>query len=182
MELPWRQILMAFVLLAGPVFLGPEPMDASETLVSITPGTYHVVPGTVFTVGVQASQAQNLAAFEFFLTFDPSVLRVIRVEAGDFLTSTGRQLVSLGPDIAVAQVGYGGATYGYDPGVDGEGLLARITFQAVGAGVSDLHFTRLILTDTDANVLPARTVDGQVTSSGEAYQVLLPLIMRIRGQ
>lgn len=172
----WRRFLMALTFLAAPVLLAPEPMSASETVVSVQPGEIQVAPGRVFTVAIEASEASDLGAFEFFLAFDPSVLRVMGAQAGDFLTSTGRRLVPLGPTMSSDQVGYGAATYGYEPGVSGQGVLARVTFQAVGTGTSVLHFNRLIVTDTAARVLSVRGVDGQVTSSGEWHQILLPLV------
>ncbi len=167
---------MAMALLTGPVLLVPEPMSASETVISVEPQENFVTPGDTLTITIQATEASDLGAFEFFLAFDPSVLQFTAVEAGDFLTSTGRRLVPLGPELRTGQLAYGGATYGDEPGSNGGGVLARITFQVVGAGTSSLRFERLIITDTAANVLPVRGVDGQVTSSGEAYRAFLPLV------
>ena len=178
MKTVWRGFVMVGALLLGPLLLTPEPMRAAETVVSIHPLSVQTAPGQVLTVEVRAAQATDLAAFEFFLSFDPLVLRLVNIEAGDFLTSSGRQLVRLGPALEDDRVGFGAATYGREPGVNGSGVLARLTFQVVGAGTSLLRFQRLIITDTAANVLPVQGVGGQVISSGEAFQILLPLITR----
>jgi len=169
---------MTCVLLLGPLLLAPESMDAAETVISTDPMISRATPGSVLTVRVRADQAVDLAAFEFFLSFDSTVLRLANVEAGEFLTASGRQLVLLGPALDDNRVGFGAATYGQEPGVSGGGVIAFLTFHVVGSGTSSLHFERLIVTDSAANVLPVRGVDGQVISSGEAFQVLLPLVAK----
>lgn len=181
MKTVWRGLLMAGILLLGTLLPASGTTGAAETVIAIRPASVQTAPGHVLTVEIYATQAANLAAFEFFLHFDPTILHATHVEAGEFLTASGRRLVPLGPDLQADRIGFGVATYGEEPGVSGEGVIARLTLHVVGSGTSPLRFQRLIITDPDANELPVRGVDGQVISSGEAFQVRLPLVMR-KGQ
>jgi hypothetical protein len=64
---------------------------------------------------------------------------------------------------------------GSAPGADGSGTLATVTFTAVGAGVSVLHFDttgvyggyKTELSDHNTNMISFTTVDGQVSTIPE---------------
>src|SRR6185295_13027895 len=65
------------------------------------------------------------------LRFDPAVLRVERVEAGDFLGDPTRSQV-LSDSSHPGELVLGASQFGKGPGVAGSGTVARIVFRAVG--------------------------------------------------
>ena len=140
--------------------------------------------GPDFQVEIATDNVTNLAAFEFSLTYDSSVIKYVGVEGGSFLGSSGRQpeclepriepgnpetlrfnCVTLGPPVSVP---------GGKAGPDGSGVLAIVTFSPVGSGETSLELKtgRLIAAELDARGMPAEmetTVQGatlDVASSG----------------
>ena len=71
------------------------------------------------------------------LSFDPAVLAVDKVDAGEFLGGAGEAQVMSDSGRPGALV-IGASRLGKVPGVKGTGTVARITFHAVAAGSSEL--------------------------------------------
>ena len=83
---------------------------------------------------------------------------------GDFLGSTGRAVIPVGPQIdnVNGTLTYGGISYGTGAGPNGSGLLATITFQTRAAGTSNLPLSNIQLTDTDAKPIDFVSHDGRI--------------------
>ena len=99
-------------------------------------------------VTILTSDVKNLAAFQFGLQYNPSILKYMGVKEGTFLGSSGRQVncpdprvsqdgqleklqfncVTLGPPVSVGGVA----------GPNGSGVLAVVTFSPVGGGNTPL--------------------------------------------
>lgn len=174
-----RGMLVAVALLAGLVSGGSQPVAANTITVRLQPG--HAVGwiGETVPVSVWVDGVSDLGAFEFYLGYDPAVLRATGAELGTFLTSTGRTPVPLGPLVTDDEIRFAGASYGTAAGPDGGGVLARVTFRVVGSGTSALTFNRIIVTDTAAQVLPASTVNGLFTAGELSHAPLyLPLVLK----
>jgi general secretion pathway protein D len=105
----------------------------------LAPQRLQVAPGDRFQVTLEASSAEPVSHLPLALAFDPKVLAVEKVEAGDFLGGTDVSQVlsdaSRGGDLVI-----GASRLGKVPGVAGKGTLARITFRALAAGSSRLEF------------------------------------------
>jgi hypothetical protein len=101
--------------------------------------------GTSFDIDVVVADVHGLAAYQFYLLYSPSVLNLSAVEPGLFLKGPGG--VNLGGSVPNADgqllVAYADMKEG--PGRDGSGVLARLTFQAVGSGVARVKVTNVIL-------------------------------------
>jgi hypothetical protein len=122
------------------------------------------VGGEPFDVAVVVDDVTNLGAFEFQLTYDQGIVELQDVQNGPFLASSGRQVNCLPPDKAPGTVLLRCVTLGATPdGPNGSGTLATVTFRALGAGTSPLHFGHVILTDPPANILASGTEDASVT-------------------
>lgn len=146
----------------------PPPSVPAVSGVAVLMGppalTTHV--GHVFTLTVDIANVVDLGAFTFDLLYDPAVQWVTDVQMGDFLGSTNRMVVPLGPDIDndAGTVSFGAFTFGRSPGPVGGGRLATITCQARAAGATALTWADVQLTDTLAQALaPLVTFDGIVT-------------------
>jgi general secretion pathway protein D len=116
----------------------------------LAPGRLTVAPGDSFEVRVQAEAGQPVSHLPLSLSFDPKVLAVEKVEAGDFLGGAAEARVMSDAGRPGALV-IGASRLGKVPGVKGTGTVARITFRAVAAGSSELGFDGKAL---DASLRP----------------------------
>jgi len=131
----------------------------------------------VYEVQLTAAQVKDMASFETNVTFDASRLQLEDVIFGDWLSASGRQSIPLGPTIdnAAGSVSLGAVSFGSQPGVDGDGVLATLRFRVTAPGVSQLALGNAKMTDTQGSSLALSTESGRVTISGEAM-VYLPML------
>ncbi len=148
----------------------------------LEPSEVTTVAGGTVTLDLVGEGTTNLGAFEVDLVRDASVADVAEVSLGDFLGSTGRNTMLLGPDRRQpAWVTFGAFSWGHEPGPDGSGVLARITLQATGVGTTTLTLQDIQVVDAQANLVPALGLGAVMTvlSPGEV-RAFLPLIVRGR--
>jgi general secretion pathway protein D len=130
----------------------------------LAPGRLTVSPGDTFEVRVQAEAGQPVSHLPLSLSFDPKVLAVEKVEAGDFLGGPGEARVmsdaSRPGDLVI-----GASRLGKVAGVKGTGTVARITFRAVAAGSSELGFDGKAL-DASLRPMAVRSRPALVEVSG----------------
>jgi hypothetical protein len=102
---------------------------------------------------VVIDEAVNLGSFEFDLLYQPAIVSVKSVTLGSFLGSTGRSTGVVGPTIdnSAGKLTFGAFSFGSQPGPNGTGTLATITFAAIGAGSSPLDLQNSQVTDTQGN-------------------------------
>jgi hypothetical protein len=110
-------------------------------------------------VEIRAVNADNLGAFAFQLEFDPDIVEVALdpqtqqplIQRGDFLGSTGREVACPDPESQRGVLRMTCVTLRLEPdGPDGDGLLANVTFRAVGSGTSPLTLDRVQANNPDA--------------------------------
>jgi hypothetical protein len=134
--------------------------------------------GTVFQVDVLASGVSNLAAFQFSLQYNPSILRYVGVKEATFLGSTGRPVQCADPrqeqdSKKVERIRFACATLagpvslGGKAGPNGAGTLAQVTFAPVGGGNTPLDLTEgiLVAAEIDAEGNPAQIPSSMQGSS-----------------
>ncbi len=121
----------------------------------LIPGRLTVSPGDTFEVRVQAEAGRPVSHLPLSLSFDPAVLAVEKVDAGDFLGGAGEARVMSDSGRAGSLV-IGASRLGQVPGVKGTGTLARITFRALASGTSELAFEGKAL-DAGLKPLAVRT-------------------------
>jgi len=119
-----------------------------------------------FQVNIVADNVSNLAAFQFSLSYDSSILKYVSVEGGSFLGSTGREPQCLEPKLDTGNpevLNFNCVTLGPPPsvqggkaGASGSGVLATVTFSAVGGGTTalDLKDGRLVAAELNAKGMP----------------------------
>ena len=113
-----------------------------------------------------------LGGFEFTLSYPQQMLHVTRAGLGDFLASTGRQPVPVGPviDNGAGTVKFGAATTGSAPGPNGDGVLADVCFEPQKGGKAELAFAEGQLTDTFGAVIPV-SLHGATVAIDACYSV-----------
>ncbi|MBC8254744.1 MAG: hypothetical protein H8E35_12070 [Ardenticatenia bacterium] len=138
-----------------------------------------VASGKTFTVAVEIEGATDLGGFQFDIAFDPAVVQVEDVTLGDLLGSTGRSTTPLGPviDNAAGAVTFGGFSFGDQPGPSGDGVLAVVTWTALGVGSSPLHLENVQVVDVAGQKQPAITEDGRAMV-GLSQRIYLPVVGR----
>lgn len=149
-------LLLLFVLLALPAAaaLAQEP-----AVVTLQPVAFVPLEGETFTTDVTVENTQDLLGFQFDVNFDPAVFAVESIELGPFLSSTGRSAQALGPDLRSAAEGrvvYGGFTLGSpdQPGAEGAGVLATITWRVVQPADFSATLSRVQLAGPGGQALP----------------------------
>jgi len=134
-------------------------------VVRIHPAVSSVEVCDNFTVDVMIDGASNLGAYEFKMSFDPSVVHVLDVVDGSFLGSTGRTPIPLIKiiDNTAGTLAFGTvSTDAGVPGPSGTGALATITLHAEGAGSTTLDLFDVKVSDTQGEEQPVGVRDGTV--------------------
>ncbi len=126
-------------LAALPSTSAASAASAPAVRIWLVPGKLTVSPGDTFEVRVQAEAGQPVSHLPLSLSFDPAVLAVEKVEAGDFLGGASESQVLSDTGRPGALV-IGASRLGKAAGVKGGGTVARITFRALAAGSSPLGF------------------------------------------
>ena len=97
--------------------------------------------GASFNVDVVVQEVQALEAYELDLLYSPSVVKVTAIEPSLLLGSGGVDLSDSVPDadghLLLAYVSMEG------PSADESGVLARVTFQALGSGLARLKLANV---------------------------------------
>jgi len=151
--------------------------------------------GPEFKVNIVADDVANLAAFQFSLSYDPSIIQYVGVTEGPFLGSTGREPQCTEPYVQPGQpetLSFNCATLGPPvslkgtAGPDGSGMLAEITFLPVGGGTTPLDIKGgiLVAAELDAQGRPAQietavqsaTLDVASTGGGISWALWGPVI------
>jgi hypothetical protein len=152
--------ILGLVLLVGLV-----SRPALATSVSIQPPAGAVTQGDTFFVDVAITGAVDLIAFQFDLSFDKTVLSANDpVLEGPFLPSGGGTSFFEGfVDNSAGTITFVADTLTGDvPGVNGDGVLARVSFTAIAAGSSPFTLSNglFLVLHRDAEGNPVIGDDG----------------------
>jgi hypothetical protein len=163
-------LLVLFILLALPAaaVLAQEPAT-----VTLQPVAFVPLEGETFTTDVTVENTQDLLGFQFDVNFDPAAFALETIELGPFLSSTGRSAQPLGPDLRSAAEGrvvYGGFTLGApeQPGAQGSGVLATITWRVVQPADFTATLSRVQLAGPGGQALPGSDTSPPPTAEAAA--------------
>ena len=155
----------------------PAPRDTHEIHFRLAPPVLPISPSSRASVAISVTNASNLAAFETTLRFDPALLSARSVQMSNWLSSTGRTVIPVGPTIdnVNGSIRFGAASLGSAPGVSGSNLLAWVEFEsnAVGSGLLSLVDSQAAT--PDAVSMPVINTGGNVDSQ---YRTFAPAVTR----
>lgn len=136
-----------------------QPLEAQqETIVSVLAPIEPVQVGQIFSVTVAATQVDiPLSAFQFDLTYDPTIVAFLHASSSPFLGSMGRMVACPSPAEGEGVIRLACASTGEASGVTGSGDLTILTFTALAAGESDFTIDEVYF-PTDARP-PALVTD-----------------------
>ncbi len=151
---------------APPAPAGPA-LPGGPARVSFLPGVANTTVNGSFTVNLYAENVNDLLSATAHLQFDPKVLRVTNISAGDL---TQRNAAQLQPSRNILnEVGSADMSISRGPGtpgVSGSGGLFSITFQAIGKGNTSVMVSNVTLNSS--------------TSQAIASNVPAPLTVRVQ--
>jgi hypothetical protein len=135
--------------------------------------------GTAY-FGVNVENVTNLGSFSFVLQFDPDVFEFAEFQRGDFLGSSGREVVCDEPQTDVGSVRLTCLTLRPEPeGADGTGSLGVVKLNASGSGTSEITLSRAKLTVPDGTEIPMKVENTSVdveSTSGVNWLIWGPVI------
>lgn len=145
MKRRWRFLWPFVIVIALLAISGIKPVSCATTTTSVAPPVSSASVGHDFTIDIDVAEvpsAHKLYAFYINLSFDPDVLLLTDMAEGDFLADQpeGTTFYSR-VEQARGWVYFGYTTKGAYDGVDGDGTLARVTFNATALGESPLNIT-----------------------------------------
>ena len=158
---------------------GVSAQEESATI-RVSPATQTVPAGSNVLVDIVVENAPSFSAYEFHLSFAPTVLEFLSVTAAEtFLESTGRTADCFGPepeDLANGIISFACASLGATPGPDGNGVLATLVFATSCSGSSALAFAQIpadgafvdavSLSDALATAIPVSAAGGELNVTG----------------
>lgn len=156
----------------GLITVADEPAPPSTVMAApeLTVGV-----GGNFDVAITIANSVDLSAYQFTLTYDPTIITFVSAANSPYLTSTGRTFGGLvGPMAQPGSVTFGAFTTGATPAGPsdpGTNTLAVLTFHAKKAGFSPLTLSGTLVSDTAGVTRLANKSNGTV-------QVMQP-VMRV---
>jgi hypothetical protein len=141
----------------------------ADAILSVQAIPANPAAGSSFAVDVKISGATDVYGFQFDLLFNPGILAGTGVAEGTFLSAGGPTFFSAG---TIDNVG-GSVSSTFDslvsfvPGVNGNGTLAVLNFNALAAGTSALSLANVLLVDSfGLPITGFSTSPGSVTIGG----------------
>jgi len=163
--------LFAAALMALWVWAG----RAQSAHVLLSPASSSLSSGGSVTLEVRVQDVENLYGVDLCLSFDPNLLRVedadpeqagIQIADGNLFSAFDLFRVR---NLAVNETGsisYTAALMNPAPAVSADGVVARITFRALGGGSGGIVFTRALLGNQQAQQIPVTASGATVLISG----------------
>jgi hypothetical protein len=150
------------------VMLCSTVLAASAAQISIIPTSQTVSTGENFTVDIYVDPEGNVTAgVDYTLSFNNTLLNATSLTHGDFFDGfTTDDAYGEGINNTLGTVDYGELIWPITgTGVTNNGTVTTITFQAIAgeAGVSELSFERVTLSDPDADRISTIRNDGNVS-------------------
>jgi PKD repeat protein len=134
-------MLATYVIIQG---AGVGTASLEETVVSVDPLASTCNVGQSFNIDVTIANVTNLYSWQFNMTFNPSILNVTNVQHGPFLGTAGPATLKLPPVIDNINGWVFVSEMFFLPlppeGANGSGVLATVTFDVKGVGVTLLNF------------------------------------------
>jgi general secretion pathway protein D len=117
-------------------------------------------------VTVQATNAHDLFGVPLQMQFDPKVLSLVDVAAGDMLGRDGQAVALTHRDDGQGAVSMTVERPPNTKGIDGQGPLCVLTFKAIAPGGSSLALVRVAAHDSQQKNLPVVGGQGSVRVTG----------------
>jgi general secretion pathway protein D len=136
----------------------------SAATISVQPPAATVAAGSPVTIDVSVTDASDLFAFQFDVGFTPSLLAATAVTEGELFSGKGVSFIPGSIDNTAGTILFiADSLSGPGPGINGDGSLARISFNTIGPGTAAVQVSNIVLLDSSLADIPATAVAGIVT-------------------
>lgn len=160
---------------------------AERAMLYIEPASVTTSISGTATVEIRIRDVTDLYGVQLHLSFDPSIVQVqdaipggdVNIAPGDFL-QPGAVVYSNYVNNTTGVIQYVQSLEGVAPGVDGSGVLARITLHGDAAGTSDLTFTLHVLSDPMSVPIAHDHADGEIIVTSAMGSVTGKVILERR--
>jgi general secretion pathway protein D len=132
-----------------------QPAGVPPVSLSVLPAVANQSVGSTFQVAVMAANAHDLFSVPLQMQFDPRVLQLVNVDAGELLGRDQQAVALVHRDEGNGAVTVSASRPPGTKGVDGQGTVCTLTFKALAAGDSSLALTRIGAKDSKQNNVPA---------------------------
>jgi hypothetical protein len=139
-----------------PATAATSPVPSGQPVVAFAPGTASVSLGGQVVATLNAQNVTDLfSAAPIRLKWDPNLLRLNQISPGDFLKQDGQNppVIDIRNDNGEATINVSRITGA--PGANGSGVLAQLTFSAIGKGSGTVTVTEAALKDTKQQPIAA---------------------------
>jgi general secretion pathway protein D len=122
---------------------------------SVVPANSAQSIGSTFQVAVNLANGHDIYSVPMQMQFDPKVLELVNVDAGDFLTRDGQAVAIVHRDEGNGLVTISTSRPPGLAGLDGQGTICTLTFKAKAAGDSNLTLVKVGAKNSTQVNLPA---------------------------
>ncbi len=122
---------------------------------SVVPGSSNQTVGSTFQVSVMLGNGRDIYSVPLQLQFNPAVLELVNVDAGDFLSRDGQAVALAHRDEGNGLVTISSSRPPGVAGVTGQGSICTLTFKATAAGDSNLALVKVGAKNSAQATLPA---------------------------
>jgi general secretion pathway protein D len=136
--------------------------NAAAQAAAATPVTLSVIPanstqtvGSTFQVAVMLGNGKDIYSVPLQLQFNPALLQLVNVDAGDFLGRDGQAVAIVHRDEGNGLVTISTSRPPGVAGVSGQGSVCTLTFKAIAAGDSNLGLVKIGARNSAQATLPA---------------------------
>jgi general secretion pathway protein D len=145
----------------------PQPVAGSvpgrtPVTLRVQPGAQNQAVGSTFQVAITASNARDLYSVPLQLQYDPKLLTLVNVDAGDLLGRDNKDVALVHRDEGNGAVTISASRPPGAKGVDGEGTVCTVTFKSLAPGDATVALTRTGAKDSQQNTLPTVGIQGVV--------------------
>ncbi len=138
-------------------------VETINTVIKVDPYLSKASAGNSFTVNVKVENVSGLFGVSFELKFNQDVLEATEALNGDFLGSDVIFYAGIDP----GSVGIGISRKAEAGGVDGDGVIAVLTFKAISAGETDISFYQNTLKMQDSTGAAVQGFEQVVAGDGK---------------
>ncbi|MDP6750278.1 MAG: cohesin domain-containing protein, partial [Candidatus Poribacteria bacterium] len=139
-----------------PVLLGDGPT------ISVNPAEIKSpAAGESLAVEVNIAGGENVAGFQFTLTYDETALEFVGIEIGNYLPASAFPVKPTVPLANPGSVPFAATAIGAKA-VKSSGTLAAVTFKVLEAKASDIGFKSVQLSDPNALEIPSGTIGAKI--------------------
>ena len=171
-------LLLAFIFAVAIMFYGrPPTYSSTQATLTFNPANSYVPKGQSLTINVTVLNVTNLATWQLFIGFNPSIINCTSVTIPPN-NIFGGQYILLPPEISNSK-GYVKIFCFFDGtyGVNGSGILCQLSFQCLSPGITALEIVRLdcglcttYLQQPDYTLIPFINADGTVEVTDQGFQ------------